>query len=312
MFNAAATWQARSQSPPQRSSTGFSFVNRERNSQFAQCNGFIPMPPTTTGSTVVGVQYRDGVIIATDRKGTADGMVTTNCMKKLYRLQDNIYAGGCGVCGDLHQLARLTHAQMELHRLRMHGHVPVVCANQFVKHLLYRYQGHIQVNLIIGGVDSGGASLYATRFEGTTDKIPFAVQGSGHLAGMAVLEKRWHARLDEKAAESLAIDAVSSGIRNDLFSGSPIHICVIRTDYSVALYDKIFAVNIPPRQSALRVKRDLPKVLFAMDHPIEPVDNSLYTPPLDSDKLLPKGSRTALALARHRSKKNKQPNQSDA
>ncbi|XP_033244682.1 proteasome subunit beta type-7-like [Drosophila miranda] len=99
MLKAAPMLPAPSQSLFQRSSTGFSFVNRERDNQLAWRKGFIPMPPTTTGSTVVGIKYRDGVIIATDRQGTADCIVTTNCMKKIYCLQENINAGGSGIYG---------------------------------------------------------------------------------------------------------------------------------------------------------------------------------------------------------------------
>ncbi|SPP83280.1 proteasome subunit beta type-7-like [Drosophila guanche] len=303
MFNAAFMLQADSQC--QRSSTGFSFGNRDRDGKLAQRNGLIPMPPEITRCCVVGVKYRDGIIIATDRK-------TTNYMKTLYRLQDNIYIGCYGVCGDLHQVARLAAAQMELHRLQMHSSkVPVVCANQFVKHLLYRFHGQIQVNLLVGGVDSGGPSLYFSHFDGTSDKIPFAANGPRQLelAAMAVLEKGWHANLDEKQAEALAIEAVKSGIRNDLFSDSLINVCVIRTDYSVHLYDKNLAVNVVPKQSVLRETLTVPKVLFAMDHPLVPVAKGLHSASQDADKFMAKGSRTALALERHRARNSKEINE---
>ncbi|EDW33971.1 GL21838 [Drosophila persimilis] len=311
MLNITPNLQAPSQSLFQRNSTGFNFDNRERDNQLAEREGFIPKPPTTTGSTVVGIKYRDGVILATDRQGTADGRITTNCMKKIYRLQENIYAGGSGVCGDLHQVARLTRAEMDLHQLQMGCKVPVVCANHFVKHMLYRYQGNIKITMLIGGVDNGGPSLYSTWFEGSTTKIPFAAQGSGNCAALPVLEKGWNASLDEKSAESLAIDAVRSGIRNDLYSGSPIHICIIRTDYSVSLYDKIFAGIPVPRPPVLRVKPQPPKVLFAADHTLEPIANSMHSLPPESDQVVPKGTRTALALARLKSKKIKETTEID-
>ncbi|XP_034659796.1 proteasome subunit beta type-2-like [Drosophila subobscura] len=312
MFNAASMLQADSHC--QRSSTGFSFGNRERDRKLAHRHGFIPMPPEITRSCVVGVKYRDGVIIATDRKATAAGMATTNSMKTLYRLQDNIYIGCYGVCGDLHQVARLAAAQMELHRLQTHSSkVPVVCANQFIKHLLYRFHGKIQVNLLVGGVDSGGPSLYFIHFDGTSDKIPFAANGPGQLelAAMAVLEKGWHANLAEQQAEALAIDAVKSGIRNDLFSDSLIHVCVLRTDYSLNLYDKNLAVNLVPKQAVRRETLTLPKVLFAMDHPLQPVAKGLHSASQDADKFMAKGSRTALALERHRARKSKERNETD-
>ncbi|XP_002016877.2 proteasome subunit beta type-7 [Drosophila persimilis] len=304
MLKASHMLPAPSQSLFQRSSTEFSFVNRERDNQLAGRKGFIPTPPTTTGSTAVGIKYRDGVIIATDRQGTADCIVTTNCMKKIYCLQDNIYAGGSGIYGDLHHVARLTRAQMDLHRLQMSCKVPVVCANQFVKHLLYDYQGNIRINLIIGGVDNEGPSLYSTHFDGTTEKVPFASNGSGDFAAMTVLEKRWRESLDEKGAESLAIDAVRSGIKNDLYSCSPIHICVIRTDYSVSLYDKIFAGSPVPRSPVWRVKPQPPKVLFAADHALEPIANRLSKSPPESDQVVPKGHTDRPRISTPQKQKN--------
>lgn len=45
--------------------------------------------------------------------------------------------------------------------------------------LLYRYGGHLQAALVLGGVDIQGASLYSIYPHGSCDSLPFASMGSG-------------------------------------------------------------------------------------------------------------------------------------
>lgn len=54
--------------------------------------------------------------------------------------------------------------------------------------------------------------------------------GSGSLAAMSVFESGWEKDMDRQSAINLVVAAISSGIFNDLGSGSNVDVCVIGKD----------------------------------------------------------------------------------
>lgn len=137
---------------------------------------------------------------------------------------------GAGTAADTEMTTDLISSQLELHRLNTERQVPVVCANNILKQMLFRYQGHISAALVLGGVDKYGPHIYSIHPHGSADKLPYATMGSGSLAAMAVFESRWKPDLSEEEAKLLVRDAIASGIFNDLGSGSNVDLCVIRKD----------------------------------------------------------------------------------
>lgn len=119
-------------------------------------------------------------------------------------------------------------SQLELHRLFTGRTVPVRTANQMLKQMLFRYQGHIGAALVLGGVDNDGPHLFSIYPHGSTDKLPFTAMGSGTLAAMAVFENGFKAMMSEQEGIKLVRDAIAAGIFNDLGSGSNVDICVIK------------------------------------------------------------------------------------
>lgn len=125
---------------------------------------------------------------------------------------------------------KLISSQLELHRLNTGRTVPVRTANQLLKQMLFRYQGHVSAALVLGGVDNQGPHIYQIYPHGSTDKLFYTTMGSGSLAAMSVFEARWRKDMSEEDAKLLVRDAIAAGIFNDLGSGSNVDLCVIRKD----------------------------------------------------------------------------------
>lgn len=53
-------------------------------------NGFNPKDTTKTGTTIVGVVIKDGVIIGADTRATSGGIVVDKECQKIYYIQNNI------------------------------------------------------------------------------------------------------------------------------------------------------------------------------------------------------------------------------
>ncbi|XP_044743925.1 proteasome subunit beta type-7 [Chrysoperla carnea] len=245
---------------PEIPAPGLSFDNCQRNA-FLVKKGF-PMPKATkTGTTIVGIVYKDGVILGADTRATEDTTVSDKNCSKIHYIAKNMYCCGAGTAADTEMTTEMIASQIELHYLNTQRVVPVVTASQMLKQFLFRHQGYIGAALILGGVDNDGPRLYSIFPHGSTDKLPYTTMGSGSLAAMSVFESQWKPDMTEEEGKKLVRDAIAAGIFNDLGSGSNVDLCVIRkgsVDY-LRTYDE--ANKKGQRQSSYRYKRGTTSVL---------------------------------------------------
>lgn len=192
---------------------------------------------------------------------------------------------GAGTAADTEMTTKMIASQLELHRLYTGRVVPVKTANQMLKQMLFRYQGHIGAALVLGGVDNIGPHLFSIYPHGSTDKLPFTAMGSGTLAAMAVFESGYRENMEEQEGIKLVRDAIAAGIFNDLGSGSNVDICVIRkgnVNY-LRTYDEANKKGV--RQNSYRYPKGTTAVLSTKTarieieehvrrHPVETMDIS--------------------------------------
>jgi len=191
---------------------------------------------TKTGTTIVGLTYKGGVVLGADTRSTNDTTVADKNCEKIHYLAPNIYCCGAGTAADTEKTTELISSQMELLRMNTGDRQSrVVTACTLLKRLLFRYQGHVSAALVLGGCDVNGPHLYQIYPHGSTGKLPFTTMGSGSLAAIACFEADYRDDLTEEEAVQLVQRAILAGIFNDLGSGSNVDTCVIRTDGSVKM-----------------------------------------------------------------------------
>ena len=212
---------------------GFSFDLHNRNSLLArQLGGAASALPSAwkTGTTIVGIIYKDGVVLGADTRATGGAEVVDKNCEKIHYLAPNIWCCGAGTAADTEKTTELIASNLELLRLSTGTQSRVVTSLTLLKRLLYRYQGNVSAALVLGGVDVHGPHLYSIHPHGSTQRLPYTTMGSGSLAGMAVFESRFTEDMEEEAAVTLVRDAIRAGIFNDLGSGSNVDVTVIRKD----------------------------------------------------------------------------------
>ncbi|CAG8458515.1 17973_t:CDS:10 [Cetraspora pellucida] len=165
---------------------------------------------TKTGTTIIGLIFKDGVILAADTRSTNGPIVANKNCEKLHYLAPNMYCAGAGTAADTEQSTALISSQLELHRLATGRSARVVTAVTMLKQMLFRYQGHIGAALIVGGYDVSGPGLFNIHPHGSTEKLPYVTMGSGSLAAMSILESRWTKDLERDEAIELAKDAIEA------------------------------------------------------------------------------------------------------
>ncbi|KAI0243124.1 Proteasome subunit beta type-7 [Lamellibrachia satsuma] len=244
----------------EKSTGGFSFANCRRNAMLEE-TGLKPMKVYKTGTTIVGIVFRDGIILGADTRATEDTIVADKNCSKIHYIAPNIYCCGAGTAADTEMVTQMISSQLELHRLNTDRTVRVCTANRLLKQKLFRYQGHIGAALVLGGVDSTGPHLYSIWPHGSTDVLPYVTMGSGSLAAMSVFESRYKPGISREDGMSMVRDAIAAGIFNDLGSGSNIDLCVITKDKVEYLrpYDEANKKGV--RQGKYRYKKGTTSVL---------------------------------------------------
>ncbi|KZT01667.1 proteasome subunit [Laetiporus sulphureus 93-53] len=213
---------------------GFDFSNEVRNA-FLVDRG-LPLPKaTSTGTTIVGCLFKDGIILGADTRATEGPIVADKNCEKIHYITESIRCCGAGTAADTEFTTAMISSNMELHSLSTGRKPRVVTAMTMLKQYLFRYQGNIGAALVLGGVDVSGPHLFTIHPHGSTDKLPYVTMGSGSLAAMAVFESGWRPNMTREEALGLITNAVSAGIFNDLGSGSNVDACVITASHTEML-----------------------------------------------------------------------------
>jgi len=220
---------------PEMSAPGFSFENVKRNQYLEQSlqSGLVTglgKKARKTGTTIVGLVYKDGVVLGADTRATEGNTIADKNCSKIHYMAPNIYCCGAGTAADTEYTTAIISANIELHRLETGKKPRVATACRLLKQYLNRYHGQIGAHLVLGGVDVNGPALYTIAQHGSTDKLPYVTMGSGSLAAMAVFESGFRPNMEREEAKELVADAIRGGIFNDLGSGSFVDLCVITSD----------------------------------------------------------------------------------
>mmetsp|Transcript_22631 Transcript_22631/g.31549 ORF Transcript_22631/g.31549 Transcript_22631/m.31549 type:complete len:283 (-) Transcript_22631:533-1381(-) len=209
--------------------SGFQFDLCKRNAYFGQ-QGMITKQAKSTGTTICGVIYKDGVVLGADTRSTNGTTVADKNCEKIHYIAPNVFCCGAGTAADTAAVTDMVSSQMALHRLATGRNSRVITALTLLKTHLFKYQGHVSAALVLGGHDFTGPHLFAVYPHGSTDTLPFVTMGSGSLAAMSVFESGFKEDMELEEAKQLVARAIKAGIFNDLGSGSNVDLCVINKD----------------------------------------------------------------------------------
>jgi len=189
------------------------------------------------GTTTVGLVCRDGIILATEKRATIGNFVASRRAKKIYRVAERVAITTAGVVGDAQFLARLVRAEANLYEIRKEEKPTVKAIATMLSNILnsVRYFPYI-VQLLVGGVDARGPSIYSIDpIGGAIEEKDIVATGSGSLTAYGVLEDRYYPDMTTDDGIVLAIRAMCSAMRRDSASGDGIDAVKITKDEYVEL-----------------------------------------------------------------------------
>ncbi len=181
------------------------------------------------GTTTVGIVCKDGVIMATERRATMGNFIASRRAKKIYKISDRVAMTTAGSVGDAQFLVRLIRVEMNLYEIKKEIKPSIKAIATMTSNILnsVRYFPYL-VQLLIGGIDERGASIYSIDpIGGAIEEIDVVATGSGSPMAYGVLEDAYSKDLSVDEGVELAVRAIFSAMRRDSASGDGIDVVKI-------------------------------------------------------------------------------------
>ncbi|EOB11577.1 proteasome subunit beta, partial [Nosema bombycis CQ1] len=91
---------------------------------------------TKTGTTIVGLRYKDGIILCADTRSTSGPIVADKNCSKIHKITDTIYSCGAGTAADTRRVCRKAGKELILFK-RKYGRIERVshCISSITQHL---------------------------------------------------------------------------------------------------------------------------------------------------------------------------------
>jgi proteasome beta subunit len=191
----------------------------------AQLSGTVEIPH---GTTVLGLRFADGIVLAGDRRATAGYTIADAKMRKVFAADDYSAIAIAGAAGQAVETVRLFQLELEHYekltgdRLSLEGK-----ANRLAQMIRANFpmalQGLVVVPLF-GGFDqrrNEGRLFFYDATGGRWEEEDYQATGSGAQSAKNSLKKRWRAGLDHGEAVRVAVEALIDAAEDDVATGGP-------------------------------------------------------------------------------------------
>lgn len=193
----------------------------------SQQDGYMFIP----GATTIGVTFKDGVILASEKRVSYGYLVVSKTGKKVFKITDLIGAACAGLISDMQVLVREVEAYVNLFVLDAGRPISVRSTAKLMSNVLFnRRLGPLITQTIVGGIDDEGPSLYSLDPLGSVLPDKYTVVGSGTELAMGVIEEGYKDNMTAQEAKELVVKAMKSAISRDIMSGDGTDFFIITRD----------------------------------------------------------------------------------
>jgi len=188
-----------------------------------------------TGTTILGIVCKDGVVMAADRQVTAGNIVMLKKFKKISQVNDYVVVSWTGGLADAQRLGKIIAAELKLKELRSKSRPTIKQAASLISAITYsqiRQPSMIPsiVGTLIGGFNEDDSiGLFTIEPSGSVVEVEDydANFGSGMPYVLGFLERQYKKGLTIKEGVELAKEALKSSTQRDTGSGYGIDVFTI-------------------------------------------------------------------------------------
>lgn len=184
------------------------------------------------GTTTIGLVCNGGVVLATESRATMGFFIASKDAKKIYQIDDLVGMTTAGSVGDAQRLVKTMQVESKLYKMRRQESMTIKGVTSLLSNILAgnRYFPFM-VQLIVGGVDKTGPSLYSLdAMGGQLEENKAAATGSGSPIAYGILEDRYEENMPLDDGVDLAVRALHNVMKRDAASGNGIKVVKITAD----------------------------------------------------------------------------------
>ncbi len=191
------------------------------------------------GTTTIGLVCDKGVIMASEKRATMGHFIASKDAKKVYQIDDLVAMTTAGSVGDAQRLVKWMQVESRLYKMRREESMTVkgivsLLANILSGNRFYPYF----VQLLVGGVDKNGPSIYSLdAVGGLIEEKKAVATGSGSPMAYGVLEDRYVDRMPIDEGVELAVRALHNAMKRDSASGDGIDVVKITPEGYIHVED---------------------------------------------------------------------------
>ncbi len=181
------------------------------------------------GTTTVGVVCTDGIVLASEQRATMGNFIASKTAKKVYQIDDLVGMTTAGSVGDAQQLVRLISVESKLYKMRRDESMTIKGITTLMSNLLSANRYYpMMVQLLIGGMDKNGPSIYSLDpLGGSIEETKISATGSGSPMAYGVLEDHYREDMTVEEGLDLAVRAIHNSMKRDSASGENVDAVVI-------------------------------------------------------------------------------------
>jgi proteasome beta subunit len=182
------------------------------------------------GATALGITFKDGVVLAADKRFAYGNFILSRNSKKVFLINDNVGAACAGMISDMQNLIRRVSAEAKLRELEVRRPVPPNAVAKLMSSIMFSERLYpLLTQVIVGGVD-GSPAVYVLDPLGSIIPDEYATIGSGTEIAIGIIESEYKKDMDEDSAVKLAIKALKSAMQRDAASGDGIDLLIMKTN----------------------------------------------------------------------------------
>ncbi|MEM0465760.1 MAG: hypothetical protein QXW97_03615 [Candidatus Pacearchaeota archaeon] len=188
-----------------------------------------------SGTTIIGIVCKDGIVMASDRRATAGNLIAMKNAKKAVQINDYLVVAGTGNMSDIEMQKKIIAAELKLKELKSKKRPTIKEAANLIGVMTYRNIRQpamipsIVGTLVAGVNEDGTTELYTIEPSGTAVKVEDydANFGSGMPFVLGLLERQYNKNITLEKGVELAIEALKSSTQRDAASGNGIDVFTI-------------------------------------------------------------------------------------
>jgi proteasome beta subunit len=190
-----------------------------------------------TGTTILGIVCKDGVVMAADRQMTMGYSVGSKNFPKVTQINDYLVMSVAGNASDALRFKKYLSAELKLKELRSRSRPNIKQSANLLSSIAYsgiRQPSMIPTivgSLLAGFNEDGSTELYEISPDGTIEEIKdYGANGSGMPYVLGLLERQYKKGLSVKEGVELAKESLKSSTQRDIASGYGIDVFTITKD----------------------------------------------------------------------------------